>query len=73
MLLKSIYYKKTKNECNYIRQLREDIDKYKDIVEKTNKACEEYSKEILKIKNIIEKNENTNNDINIQISFNKYY
>ena len=53
LILQLINYKEKEKECNYIRQLREEIKKYKNVIEKSNKACEEYSLEILKIKNII--------------------
>ena len=53
LILQLINYKEKENECNYIRNLREEIKKYKTIIEKTNKVCEEYSLEISKIKNII--------------------
>jgi hypothetical protein len=45
--------------------LREEIEKYKIIYEKSTKACEEYSLEIQKIKNIIgENNINNNEELN---------
>jgi hypothetical protein len=53
LILELVNYKEKENECNYIRQLREEIKKYKTIIEKTDKTCEEYSQEISKIKNII--------------------
>ena len=56
LILQLIDYKGKESECKYIRQLREEINKYKNVIEKTNNACEEYSKEILKIKNIIGEN-----------------
>ena len=48
-----INYQEKEKECNDIRKIREEIEKYKIIFEKSSKACEEYSLEIQKIKNII--------------------
>lgn len=60
-----INYKEKEKECNDIRKLREEIEKYKIIYEKSTKACEEYSLEIQKIKNIIgENNINNNEELN---------
>ena len=56
LILQLINYKEKENECNYVRQLREEIKRYKNVIEKSNKACEEYSLEILKIKNILGNN-----------------
>ena len=53
LVLQLIDYKQKENECLYIRKLREEVKKYKGIIEKCNKACEEYSLEISKIKNTI--------------------
>ena len=57
-----INYSENENECNEIRKMREEIEKYKIIFEKSSKACEEYSAEIQKIKNIIGDNINKNNN-----------
>ena len=60
-----INYKEKEKECNDIRKLREEIEKYKIIYEKSAKTCEEYSLEIQKIKNIIgENNINNNEELN---------
>ena len=56
LILQLINYKEKENECNYVRLLREEIKKYKNVIEKSKKACEEYSLEILRIKNIIGNN-----------------
>lgn len=53
LLLQLIDYKEKEKECNYIRQLRNEINRYKTVIEKTSKACEEYSNEINRIKNIL--------------------
>ena len=53
LLLQLIDYKEKEKECNYVRQLRNEINRYKTVIEKTSKACEEYSNEINRIKNIL--------------------
>lgn len=53
LLLQLIDYKEKEKECNYVRQLRYEINRYKTVIEKTSKACEEYSNEINRIKNIL--------------------
>jgi len=53
LLLKLIDYKEKEKECQYVRQLRNEINKYKTVIEKTSKAFEEYSNEINRIKNIL--------------------
>ena len=57
-----INYTENEKECNEIRKMREEIEKYKIIFEKSSKACEEYSAEIQKIKNIIGDDINKNNN-----------
>ena len=52
-----INYKEKEKECNDIRKIREEIEKYKIIFDKSSKACEEYHLEIQKIKNIIGEND----------------
>ena len=65
-----INYNKKEKECNDIRKIREEIEKYKIIIEKSNKVCQEYAVEIQKIKNIIEdKDSNLSEDQ--YINFNK--
>ena len=59
---KLINYQDKEKECNDIRKIREEIEKYKIIFEKSSKTCEEYLLEIQKIKNII--GEDDNKDIN---------
>ena len=60
-----INYREKETECNDIRKLREEIEKYKIIFEKSSKTCEEYALEIQKIKNIIgENNINKNEELN---------
>ena len=53
LLLQLSEYKEKEKECNYVRQLRNEINKYKTVIEKTNKAFQEYSIEIIKIKSIL--------------------
>jgi hypothetical protein len=53
LLEQLINYKENEKLCNDIRDIREEIKKYKIIIEKSTNACEEYSLEIQKIKNII--------------------
>ena len=53
-----IDYKEMENSCIEVRKIREDIDKYKVIIEKAIKTCEEYDIEIKKIKNIIGEDNN---------------
>ena len=53
LLEQLINYKENEKLCNDIRDIREEIKKYKIIIEKSANACEEYSLEIQKIKNII--------------------
>ena len=43
-----INYNKKEKECNDIRKIREEIEKYKIIIEKSNKVCQEYAVEIKK-------------------------
>ena len=57
LILQLINYKEKESECKYIRNLREEIKKYKTVIEKTSNVYEEYSLEILKIKKIIGENE----------------
>ena len=56
-ILQLIDYKEKENECIYIRKIRDEIKKYKNVIDKSNKVCEEYSLEISKIKNILGTNE----------------
>ena len=56
-ILQLIDYKEKENECIYVRKIRDEIKKYKNVIEKSNKVCEEYSLEISKIKNIMGSNE----------------
>ena len=65
-----INYNKKEKECNDIRKIREEIEKYKIIIEKSNKVCQEYAVEIKKIKNIIEDKGNNLSE-NQYINFNK--
>ena len=53
LLEQLINYKENEKLCNDIRDIREEIKKYKIIIEKSTNACEEYSLEIQKIKNIL--------------------
>lgn len=53
-----INYNKKEKECNEVRKIREEIEKYKIIIEKSDKVCQEYTIEIQKIKNIIEDKDN---------------
>ena len=55
---KLINYQDKEKECNDIRKIREEIEKYKIIFEKSSKTCEEYLLEIQKIKNIIGEDDN---------------
>ena len=62
-------YNKNEKECNNIRKIREEIEKYKIIIEKSDKVCQEYANEIQKIKNIIgDKDNNINEEQNININ-----
>ena len=62
-ILQLIDYKEKENECLYIRKLRDEIKKYKNVIEKSCKVLEEYSLEISKIKNIIGNNKINDNKI----------
>ena len=63
LILQLIDYREKQNECVYIRKLRDEIKKYQNVIEKSNKVCEKYALEITKIKNIIGENEiNGNNE-----------
>ena len=56
-----IDYDKNENKCKYVKSLKDEIEKYKNIIEKTNKACEIYSSEIFKIKNFLDKDKESIN------------
>ena len=61
-----INYKEKENECNDIRKIREEIEKYKIIIEKSTKDCQEYALEIQQIKRILgEEPNNINNNIDV--------
>ena len=63
-----VNYQEKEKECNEIRKIREEIDKYKIIIEKSTKDCEEYAFEIQQIKNLLgEQCTNTNNSIDVDI------
>ena len=53
-----INYKDMEQSCNEVRKMREDINRFKIVIETAFKACEEYNKEIKKIKNIIGEDSN---------------
>ena len=67
-----INYKEKEKECIEVRKMREEIEKYKNVIEMCSKACEEYSLEIKKISNILGENGiiNGKNDVNGDINFN---
>ena len=54
--MKLINYKEKETQCIVVRKMREEIKKYKNIIEMCSKACEEYSLEIKKITDILGKN-----------------
>ena len=61
-----INYKEKENECNDIRKIREEIEKYKIIIEKSTKDCQEYALEIQQIKRILgEESNNINTNIDL--------
>ena len=63
-----VNYQEKEKECNEIRKIREEIDKYKIIIEKSTKDCEEYALEIQQIKNLLgEQCTNTNSSIDVDI------
>ena len=65
LLLQLSEYKEKEKECNYVRQLRNEINKYKTVIEKTNKAFQEYSIEIIKIKSILGQTVIENDNVSI--------
>ena len=67
-----INYKEKEKECIEVRKMREEIEKYKNVIEMCSKACEEYSLEIKKISNILGENGiiNGKNVVNGDINFN---
>ena len=61
-----INYQEKEKECNDIRNIREEIEKYKIIIEKSTRDCEEYASEIQQIKRILgEENNNINFNIDV--------
>ena len=59
-----INYQEKEKECNDIRKIREEIEKYKIIIEKSTKDCEEYALEIQQIKKMLgEECNNSKNNI----------
>ena len=61
-----INYKEKEKECNDIRKIREEIEKYKIIIEKSTKDCQEYALEIQQIKRILgEESNNINTNIDL--------
>ena len=79
LLEQLINYKENEKLCNDIRDIREEIKKYKIIIEKSTNACEEYSLEIQKIKNIIGGDDSEGNKgedenkYNVKEGYGKYY
>ena len=50
--------KNQKNESEYMKNLKDDINRYKVIIEKASKVCDEYTQEILKIRRILKEDIN---------------